>query len=93
MNINRINPLDPLFSVKKPEAMGRVERSERGQSIQVSSDAQLAHERLYALEAVRRAPDVRADEIVRVQAAIADPNYLNDKIEALADRLLDAWNW
>ncbi|NIZ40424.1 flagellar biosynthesis anti-sigma factor FlgM [Entomospira entomophila] len=93
MNINRINPLDPLFSVKKSESIGRTERSERGQSILVSPDAQLAHERLFALEAVRRTPDVRVDEVTRVKAAIADPSYLNDKIEALADRLLEAWDW
>ncbi|NIZ47072.1 flagellar biosynthesis anti-sigma factor FlgM [Entomospira nematocerorum] len=93
MNINRINPLDPLFSVKKSEPIGRTERSERGQSIQVSPDAQLAHERLFALEAVRRTPDVRVDEVARVKAAIGDPSYLNDKIEALADRLLEAWDW
>jgi hypothetical protein len=61
MNVNRINPLESLYSAKKPENVGRTERSDRGQSIQVSSDAQLAHERLYALEAVRRAPDVRLE--------------------------------
>lgn len=91
MNINRINPLDPLFSVKKSDSVERTERNERGQSIQVSTDAQLAHERLLALEAVRRAPDVRANEIARVKMAMADPSYLENKIEMIADRLLKAW--
>jgi anti-sigma28 factor (negative regulator of flagellin synthesis) len=93
MNINRINPLDPLFSVKKSETSARIERSDRGGSIQLSSDAQMAHERLVALEAVRKAPDVRADEVARVKAAVADPRYLDNKIEALADKLLAAWSW
>lgn len=93
MNINRINPLDPLFSIKKAEATERLERNERGQSIQVSADAQLAHERLYAMDAVRRSPDTRIEEITRVKSAIADPAYLNDKIELLADEIIKAFNW
>ncbi len=90
MNINRINPLDPLTSIKRADNIDRTVRTQRSQSIQVSSDAQLAAERFAALEAVKRAPDVRYEEIERVRAAMLSPTYLEDRIEQVADRIMEA---
>jgi anti-sigma28 factor (negative regulator of flagellin synthesis) len=93
MNINRINPLDPLASIKKADNVDRAVRTQRSQSIQVSSDAQLAGERFAALEAVKRSPDVRQEEIERVRATMLSPTYLEDRIEKVADRIMEAFSF
>jgi len=90
MTIDRLNSLDPIREPKKPTAAGAAQRSGKGDSIAISSDAVEKAELYKAIEVAKAAPEVRADRVAEVKARLADPNYLSDAVLSLtADRIVD----
>jgi len=90
MTIDRLNSIDPLREPKKPAAVGRADKSPKGDSIAISSDAAAKAELYNAVELARAAPDLRADRIAELKAKIQDPAYIDDAVLSMtADRILD----
>jgi len=90
MTIDRLNSLDPIREPKKPNGAGAPQRSGKGDSIAISSDAVVKAELYKALEVAKAAPEVRPDRVAEVKARLADPNYMNDAVVSMtADRIVD----
>ncbi len=90
MTIDRLNSIDPLREPKKPAVVGRADKSPKGDSIAISSDAAAKAELYNAVELARAAPDLRADRIAELKAKIQDPAYIDDAVLSMtADRILD----
>jgi negative regulator of flagellin synthesis FlgM len=92
MTINRIDPLEPLQSGKKPGRSGQVERGKERDSISLSSEALEKAELHKAMELVSTADDVRLDRIAELKAKINDPSYIHDAIiKATAERIMESF--
>jgi negative regulator of flagellin synthesis FlgM len=90
MTIDRLNSLDPIREPKKPSGSGAPQRSGKGDSIAISSDAVVKAELYNALEVAKAAPEVRADRVAEVKARLADPSYINDSVISMtASRIVD----
>ena len=90
MTIDRLNSLDPIRDPMKPSGTGAAQRSGKGDSIAISSDAVVKAELYSALEAAKAAPELRTDRIAEVRARLADPGYIDDAVISLtADRIVD----
>ncbi|MEI6877189.1 MAG: flagellar biosynthesis anti-sigma factor FlgM [Spirochaetota bacterium] len=90
MTIDRLNSLDPIREPKKPNSAGAPQRSGKGDSITISSDAVVKAELYSALEVARASPEVRADRVAEARARLADPSYINDAVVSMtADRIVD----
>ena len=90
MTIDRLNPMDPIREPTKPSGAGSPQRSGKGDSISISSDAMAKAELFSAMETTKAVPDVRADRIAEVKARLADPNYMNDAVISMtADKIVD----
>ena len=82
-----INPLDNLQNAQRPQAS---RGGEIADSVSVSAEARGLAELRFAMDAVRAAPDVRADRVAEVSEKIKDPNYVTKAvIDIVADRFLD----
>ncbi|MDR3144780.1 MAG: flagellar biosynthesis anti-sigma factor FlgM [Treponema sp.] len=94
MTIDRIGPLDPIQSGKKPGQDSRIARTEKSDSIDLSSEAVEKGELYQAIELVSTASDVRADRVAELKRKIDDPSYLNEAvITATADKILDVFGF
>ena len=90
MTIDRLNSLDPIREPKKPSGSEAPQRSGKGDSIAISSDAVVKAELYTAFEAAKAAPEVRADRVAEAKARMADPAYINDAVISMtADRIVD----
>ncbi|MCX7024429.1 MAG: flagellar biosynthesis anti-sigma factor FlgM [Spirochaetes bacterium] len=90
MTIDRLNPIDPMQNPPKTGSAGRIGKGDRGDSINLSSEAVEKSELFSAIEIAKNAPDVRADRIAELKSRINDPDYIDDTvISATADRIID----
>ena len=82
-----INPLDNLQNAQKAQGS---RGGDVADSVSVSAEARRRAEMHFAMDAVRAAPDVRADRVAEVSEKIKDPNYVTKAvIDIVADRFLD----
>ena len=92
MMVNRIGPLEPIQSGKKPGRNEQVEGSDRTDTINLSREAKEKGEVYQVLELIKSAPELDEARIVELRQKIDDPAYLNERvINATANKLLDAW--
>jgi negative regulator of flagellin synthesis FlgM len=91
MTIDRIGSIEPIQPDKKPSRGSRVNQTERGDSIDLSSEAVEKGDLYQAIELVSAASDVREDRIAELKKKIDDPSYITDRIvQATADKIMDA---
>jgi negative regulator of flagellin synthesis FlgM len=90
MQIERLGPTDPIQNSKANARVGRGEKADRADSINLSSEAQEMGELYQATEAAKAAPDVRADRVAELKAKINDPSYIDQAVVSLvADRVME----
>jgi negative regulator of flagellin synthesis FlgM len=94
MTIDRIGPIDPIQPGKKPGQDSRIVRTEKSDSIDLSSEAVEKGELYQTIELVSTSSDVRMDRVAELKQKINDPSYLNDAIiTATADKILDVFGF
>jgi negative regulator of flagellin synthesis FlgM len=91
MTIDRIGYTDPIQPGKKPGRNESINQSPKSDSISLSSEAIERSEFYYASELVSAAPEVRADLVAEMKVKINDPSYVNDRIQATADKIIEAF--
>jgi len=92
MMVNRIGPLEPVPSVKKPGRNDQVGGSDRTDTINLSTEAKGKAEQYQVLELIKSAPELDEVRIAELRQKIDDPAYLNERIiNATADKILNAW--
>jgi negative regulator of flagellin synthesis FlgM len=90
MTIDRIGPLDPIQNGQKTGKSGRINQSEKADSIAFSAEAKEKGELYQAMELVSAASDIRVDRIEELRQKINDPAYINDIIlNATAEKILE----
>jgi negative regulator of flagellin synthesis FlgM len=92
MMVNRIGPLEPIQSGKKPGRNDQVGGSDRADTINLSKEAKEKAEVYQVLELIKSTPELDEARIVELRQKIDDPAYLNERvINATADNILNAW--
>lgn len=91
MTIDRLGPLDPLSKLNKSGKTGKPQKVDSKDTISVSSEAKNMGEIYRATELAKAAPDIRMDRVNEVKQKLQDPNYLDSKVEEVAERLMDAF--
>jgi negative regulator of flagellin synthesis FlgM len=92
MMVNRIGPLEPIQSGKKPGRNEQVGGNDRADTISLSKEAKEKAEMYQVLELIKSAPELDEARIVELREKINDPAYLNERvINATADNILNAW--
>ena len=91
MTIDRLGPIDPLSKLNKTEKTGKPVKPEVKDSISVSDEAKNLGEIYRATEVVKASPDIRMDKVEEIKQKMQDPDYIDSKIEEVADRIMDAF--
>ena len=92
MTIDRIGSIDPIQPGKKTGRSGQVSKSEKTDSISLSSEALEKSELHQARELVLASAEVRAERVQEMKSKINDPSYINDVIlKGTADKIMEAW--
>ena len=92
MTIDRMGSLDPLQNLGKAEKSSKPVRTDRSDSIEVSSEAKSQAELLATREVVRSTPEIRADRVSEVKVKLQDPNYIDNAIlESTAEGILKSF--
>jgi negative regulator of flagellin synthesis FlgM len=92
MTIDRMGSLDPLQNLGKTEKTSKPVRTDRSDSIELSSEAKSQAELLAVREVVRSTPEVRADRVAEIKVKLQDPNYINSAIlESTAEGILKSF--
>jgi negative regulator of flagellin synthesis FlgM len=91
MTIDRLGPIDPLSKLNKAEKTDKAVKTDAKDTISVSDEAKNLGEIYRATEIVKASPDVRMDRVEEVKQKLQDPGYIDSKIEAVADRLMDSF--
>lgn len=92
MTIDRMGSIDPLKNLGKADKPAKPVRTDRSDSIELSSEAKSQAELLSARELARSAPEVRMDRVEELRVKIQDPNYINNAIlESTAEGILKSF--
>jgi negative regulator of flagellin synthesis FlgM len=91
MTIDRVGYTDPIQPGKKPGRNESINQNSKSDSISLSSEALEKSELYHAIELVSAAPDVRADLVAEIKSKIDDPSYINDRLQATADKIIEAF--
>ena len=92
MTIDRMGSLDPLKNLGKADKASKPVKTDRPDSIELSSEAKIQAEALSVREAVRSSPEVRLDRVNELKVKLQDPNYLNSAIlESTAEGILKSF--
>jgi len=91
MTIDRIGHVEPISPGKKSGRSERVGGNEKTDTINLSAQAVAQAERYQVLELIKSAPETDEARIVELRQKMDDPKYVNDRIEATADKILSAW--
>lgn len=91
MTIDRLGPIDPLSKLNKTGKAGKTVKPDSKDTISVSDEAKNLGEIYRASELVKASPDIRMDRVEEVRQKLQDPDYIDSKIEEVADRLMDAF--
>ena len=92
MTIDRLGPVDPVRKFKEINESKQVASSVPADSIDVSEGAKRSAALQKVADIVRDTPDIRMDRVEEVKKKLADPNYINDAVDAMADKILDAFD-
>jgi len=77
------NPSPPAKKPPKAETIGKAD------AVSVSKEARVLSDATIALEAIRKAPDIREDKVAGVKKKFADPSYINNALlDIVADKIL-----
>lgn len=91
MTIDRMGSVDPLKSLGKV-APAKTVRTDRSDSIELSTEAKSQAELLTAREIARSAPELRLERIEEIKAKMQDPNYFNKTVmESTAEGILKSF--
>ncbi len=92
MTIDRMGSVDPLKNLGKAEKPAKPVRTDRSDSIELSSEAKGQAELHMAREAARMAPELRLDRIADIKVKLQDPNYINNALlESTAEGILKSF--
>jgi negative regulator of flagellin synthesis FlgM len=92
MTIDRMGSIDPLKNLGKAERAAKPVRTDRADSIELSSEAKSQAELLSAREVVRATPEIREDRVSELKVKLQDPAYLNNAIlESTAEGILKSF--
>jgi negative regulator of flagellin synthesis FlgM len=89
MMIDRIGHTEPIPSGKRPEKSEPVTRGLSSDSISLSPEALERAEIYQVTELASAAPDVRTGLVMELKAKIDDPSYINSRLDATADALMN----
>jgi negative regulator of flagellin synthesis FlgM len=93
MTIDRIGSSEPIHPGRKPGQNSRVSQTEKSDSIDLSSEAMEKAQILQTLKLAASAPDVREDRIAELRQKIDDPAYIEERIGATADKIMEAFGF
>lgn len=94
MTIDKLNGIEPVKNVRTVHKVQKPEKLELSDTIQVSAEAQKFAEVHFALEAVKKVPDVREDKIAEVTKKLEDPVYMDEALlNNVADKILDEYGF
>ena len=80
---NGIESVQPVQRTPKAETIGKAD------AVSVSKEARVLSDATIALEAIRKAPDIREDKVAEVKKKFADPSYINNALlDIVADKIL-----
>ena len=92
MTIDRMGSVDPLMNLGKAEKPSKPVKTDRSDSIELSSEAKTQAELHSAREVARAAPELRLDRIAEIKVKLQDPNYINNAIlESTAEGILKSF--
>jgi len=91
MTIDRIGHVEPISPGKKTGRNERLGGNEKADTINLSAQAVAQAEKYQVLELIKSAPETDEARIVELRQKMDDPKYVNDRIEATADKILSAW--
>ena len=91
MTINRIGHLDPIQSGKKPGRSDHVRESDKAYSINLSQEAKEKAEIYQVMELIKSAPELDDIRIAELREKINNPAYINERLGATADKLMEAF--
>lgn len=91
MTIDRLGPIDPLSKLNKAGKAGKAVKPNAKDTISVSDEAKNLGEIYRATEIVKSSPDIRMDRVEEVKAKLQNPDYIDSKIEEVADKLMDVF--
>ena len=91
MTIDRIGHLDPIQPGKKPGRNDHVRGSDKTDSINLSAEAKEKAEIYQVIELIKSAPELDDARIAELRRQISDPAYVNERINATADKLMEAF--
>jgi len=91
MTVDRIGPIEPLSPGRKTGKSEKLGGNEKADTIILSEQAMAQAERYQVLELIKSAPETDEARIVELRQKMDDPSYVNDRIEATADKILSAW--
>lgn len=94
MTIDRLNGIDPVKPVQPIQKTHKVESHNKADAVYVSKEARVLSEATIALDAIRKAPDIREDKVAEVTKKLADPSYIDHALlELVADKILDEYGF
>ena len=91
MTVDRVGHVEPISPGRKSGRGERLGGNEKADTINLSAEAVIQAERYQVLELIKSAPETDEARIVELRQKMDDPAYVNDRIGATADKLLDAW--
>jgi hypothetical protein len=91
MMIERIGPLDPIQPGNRPGRSDQPRGGDRTDTISLSQEARERAEVYQVVELIKSAPELDDAQINALRQRINDPAYINERIGATADRIMDAF--
>lgn len=93
MEIHGINGAQPVNAPQPVESAPAAEATDQVQAadqLEISQEAEMASQAADLVEQVKQLPEIRADHVADIKAAIESGSYETDeKINIAVDRLLD----
>jgi negative regulator of flagellin synthesis FlgM len=90
MTIERIGPMDPMHSMKKPRGPAQSNKADGADSISLSQEAKSKGEIYQATELAKNSPEIRWELVEAAKQKLQDPNYISEKVvDAVAQRLME----
>lgn len=93
MTIDKLSGMNPLKNINKTKRAESSLKTDKTDSVQISSDAKTMGELYQIAEKVNMAPDIRQERIDEVMDRMKNPDYFNtEKLEAVAEKLTGLYN-
>jgi len=91
MDINKINSINnnDYVKINKKENINNGNITDK---VEISNAALEKSELDRIIEIVKSVPDVRADRVAEIKKKLEDPNYINDRVSATAEKIMESFN-